>query len=159
MSYSHIFLRKILTESQSIAAVGISTNSIRPSHFVGRYLSQRGYRIIPVNPMYPDADLFGEPVRASLADIPAGETVDMVDIFRRSDQVLPVVEEAIDTLLSRGLKTIWMQIGVINPEAEALAEKAGLKVVMNRCPKIEHQRLFGELRKGGFNTGIISSKL
>ncbi len=159
MSYPDALLRKILTESKTIAAVGISTNTIRPSHFVGRYLSQRGYRIIPVNPVYPGETLFHQPVRASLSDIPQSEMVDMLDIFRRSDQVLPVVQEAIDTLLARGLKTIWMQIGVINGEAEALAQKAGLDVIMNRCPKIEHQRLFGELRKGGFNTGIISSRL
>ncbi len=94
-----------------------------------------------------------------MAALPRDVQVDMVDIFRRSDQVVPVVEEAIAELLPRGLKSIWMQIGVINDEAAALAKAAGLKVVMDRCPKIEHQRLFGELRMGGFNTGIISSKL
>jgi len=159
MEYSDKYLRGILTESKGIAAVGVSTNAIRPSYFVARYLSLKGYRILPVNPVYEGQQLFGEEIHPALASLPADIQVDMVDIFRRSDQVLPVVEEAIEQLVPRGLKTIWMQIGVINDAAAALAKAHGLKVVMNRCPKIEHQRLFGELRKGGFNTGIISSKL
>jgi len=159
MDYSDTYLRNILTESNTIAAVGVSTNPIRPSYFVARYLSMKKKRILPVNPVYQGQQLFGEEIYPSMAALPPDIAVDMVDIFRRSDQVLPVVEEAIAHLLPRGLKTIWMQIGVINEEAAALAEANGLKVVMNRCPKIEHQRLFGELRMGGFNTGIISSKL
>ena len=159
MDYSDKYLRGILTESKTIAAVGVSTNSIRPSYFVARYLNLKGFRILPVNPVYAGQQLFDEEIYPSLASLPADLRVDMVDVFRRSDQVLPVVEEAIEVLLPRGLKTIWMQIGVINEEAAALAKAHGLKVVMNRCPKIEHQRLFGELRMGGFNTGIISSKL
>ena len=159
MTYSDKFLRDILTESKTIAAVGVSTNTIRPSYFVARYLSLKKYRILPVNPVYQGQVLLGEEIYGSLSALPSDVRVDMVDIFRRSDQVLPVVEEAIACLMPRGLKTIWMQIGVINEEAAALAEAHGLKVVMNRCPKIEHQRLFGELRMGGFNTGIISSKL
>ena len=159
MNYSDTYLRGILTESKTMAAVGVSTNSIRPSYFVARYLSLKGFRILPVNPVYAGQRLFGEEIYPSIAALPVDIRVDMVDIFRRSDQVLPVVEAAIEALLPRGLKTIWMQIGVINEEAAALAEANGLKVVMNRCPKIEHQRLFGELRMGGFNTGIISSKL
>ncbi len=159
MTYTDTFLREILTESKTIAAVGVSTNAIRPSYFVARYLNLKGFRILPVNPVYAGQVLFGEEIYPSMAALPDDIRVDMVDIFRRSDQVLPVVEEAIEVLLPRGLKTIWMQIGVINEEAAALADAHGLKVVMNRCPKIEHQRLFGELRKGGFNTGIISSKL
>ena len=159
MTYSDSYLRTILTESKTIAAVGVSTNVIRPSYFMARYLSLKKYRVLPVNPVYEGQQLLGEEIYPSISALPNSLQVDMVDIFRRSDQVLPVVEEAIDVLLPRGLKTIWMQIGVINEEAAALAKAAGLKVVMNRCPKIEHQRLFGELRMGGFNTGIISSKL
>ncbi len=159
MDYTDKYLRGILSESKTIAAVGVSTNSIRPSYFVARYLSLKSYRMLPVNPVYAGQQLFGEEIHPAMAALPEDVPVDMVDIFRRSDQVLPVVEEAIAVLLPRGLKTIWMQIGVINEEAAALAEANGLKVVMNRCPKIEHQRLFGELRMGGFNTGIISSKL
>jgi len=159
MDYSDTYLRDILLTTKTIAAVGVSTNHIRPSYLVARYLNLKGYRVLPVNPAYAGQTLFNQPIHPALAALPADTEVHMVDVFRRSEQVLPVVEEAIDTLLGRGLTTIWMQIGVINEAAEALAQKAGLKVVMNRCPKIEHQRLFGELRKGGFNTGIISSKL
>jgi len=159
MSYSDRHLREILGETKTVAAVGVSTNPIRPSYFVARFLDLKKYRVIPVNPVYQGQALFGEPFLPSLGAIPPDVSVDMVDIFRRSDQVMPVVEAAIEHLLPRGLRTIWMQIGVINEEAAALAEVAGLRVVMNRCPKIEHQRLFGELRKGGFNTGVISSKL
>jgi len=159
MEYSDKYLRGILTESKTIAAVGVSTNAIRPSYFVARYLNLKSYRILPVNPVYAGQQLFGEEIYQSMAALPADIRVDMVDVFRRPDQVLAVVEEAVEQLLPRGLKSIWMQIGVINEAAAALAEANGLKVVMNRCPKIEHQRLFGELRMGGFNTGIISSKL
>ena len=159
MDYSDKFLRDILTSTKTIAAVGVSTNPVRPSFFVARFLSLRKSRVLPINPAYEGQSLFGEPILPTFAAIPEGITVDMVDIFRRPDQVVPVVEDAIEHLVPRGLRTIWMQIGVINEEAAALAEAAGLNVVMNRCPKIEHQRLFGELRMGGFNTGIISSKL
>lgn len=159
MSYSDDFLRQILKSTKTIAAVGVSTNPIRPSYFVGRFLDRRGYRVIPVNPAYPDETLFDERFYPSLSQIPDTGPIEMLDIFRRSDQVLPIVTEALQTLLPRGLKTVWMQIGVINDEAAKLATDAGLNVVMNRCPKIEYQRLFGELRMGGFNTGIISSKL
>lgn len=159
MEYSDKYLREILTTTKTIAAVGVSTNSIRPSYFVARFLALKKYRVIPVNPVYAEQELLGEPILPSLAAVAADDTVDMLDIFRRSDQVLPVVEAAIEHLLPKGLRTVWMQIGVINQEAAALAESAGLNVVMNKCPKIEHQRLFGELRMGGFNTGVISSKL
>ncbi len=159
MSYSDKFLRDILSSTKTIAIVGISTNPIRPSYFVGRFMHLRKYRVIPVNPMYPDQTLFDEPIHASLTDIPQDGPIEMLDIFRRSELVLPIVEEALKTLLPRGLKTVWMQIGVLNEDAADLARNAGLNVVMNRCPKIEYQRLFGELRMGGFNTGIISSKL
>ena len=150
-------LTSILRSTRVIAVVGVSANPVRPSYFVARYLSLRGYRVIPVNPGHAGEELFGEQVVARLSDIPATIAVDMVDIFRRSDQVLPVVEEALATLPH--LRTVWMQIGVENEAAAALAHARGLDVVMNRCPKIEYQRLFGELRMGGFATGVVSSRL
>lgn len=155
MTYSDDTLKTILGRTKVIAVVGVSTNPVRPSYFVARYLSLKGYTVIPVNPGHAGKMLFGQTIRASLSDI--SEPVDMVDIFRRSDAVPPIVDEALDTLPN--LKTIWMQIGVEHPEAAAKAEAKGIDVVMNRCPKIEFQRLFGELRMGGFNTGVISSKL
>ena len=159
-AYTDTFLKTLLTETKTIAMVGVSMKEIRPSYFVARYLNLKGYRVIPVNPGQAGKTLFGEEIRASLSDIPADVgPIHMVDIFRRSDQVGPVVDEAISVLGDRGLNAIWMQIGVMNEEAATAAQDAGLKVVMNHCPKIEHQRLFGELRKAGFNTGIISSKL
>jgi predicted CoA-binding protein len=111
--------------------------------------------VIPVNPGHAGSTLFGATVVGSLSEIEG--PVDMVDIFRRSDSVPPIVDEALDRF--PGLKTIWMQIGVEHAEAAAKAEARGVQVIQNRCPKIEYQRLFGELRMGGFNTGIISSKL
>jgi predicted CoA-binding protein len=154
---SDALLRKILTETKVIALVGVSMNSVRPSYFVARYLSLKGFRVIPVNPGQTGKELFGEKIYASLADIPKDIKVDMVDIFRRSEHVPPIVEMALAELPD--LKTVWMQIGVRNPEAAAMAEAKGIQVIQNRCPKIEYQRLYGELRMGGFNTGIISSKL
>ena len=147
--------REILAETQTIACVGVSLNPVRPSNYVARYLSLRGYRVIPVNPGHAGKTLYGARVLARLSDIDG--PVDMVDIFRRSEHVLPIVAEALEHL--EGLRTIWMQIGVRNEEAAALAKARGLNVVQDCCPKIEYQRLFGELRKGGFNTGIISSRL
>lgn len=153
-------LRAILAEVRTIACVGVSKNPVRPSYFVARYLNLRGYRILPVNPAIAGETLFGEVVVGRLADLPrpAGP-IDMVDVFRRSDQAGAVVDEALAELLPRGLKVIWMQIGVIDKMAAARARAAGVIVVMDRCPKIEYQRLNGELRMGGFNTGRISSKL
>jgi hypothetical protein len=148
-------LRKILRSTKTIACVGVSPNPVRPSHYVGRYLKLKGFRVIPVNPGHAGRTLFGATVVASLSEIEG--SVDMVDIFRRSDSVPPIVDEALDRF--PGLKTIWMQIGVEHAEAAAKAEARGVQVIQNRCPKIEYQRLFGELRMGGFNTGIISSKL
>lgn len=148
-------LRRILTTARVIAVVGVSSNPVRPSYFVARYLGLRGYRVIPVNPGLAGQQLFGETVRASLADCPP-ET-DMIDVFRRSDQVPPLVAEAIEHLPN--LRTVWLQIGVESDAARALAEVRGLNFVQNRCPKIEYQRLFGELRMGGFNTGVLSSRL
>ncbi len=154
-SYSDDHLKSILQRSRVIAVVGVSMNPVRPSYYVARDLSLKGFRVIPVNPGHAGKMLFGEPVRASLSDVEA--PVDMVDIFRRSEAVPPIVDEARDVFPD--LQTLWMQIGVEHAEAAAKAEARGVTVIQNRCPKIEYQRLFGELRQGGFATGIISSKL
>ena len=155
MQYSDQLLKDVLQRTKTVAVVGVSMNPVRPSYYVARYLSLKGYTVIPVNPGHAGKMLFGQTVRASLSEIDM--PVDMVDIFRRSEAVPPIVDEAMAHL--KGLKTIWMQIGVENAQAEAKAEAAGLTVIQNRCPKIEYQRLFGELRMGGFATGVISSKL
>ncbi|MEJ6709253.1 MAG: CoA-binding protein [Amylibacter sp.] len=154
---SHTLLRKILTETKAIACIGVSPNPIRPSYYVARYLHVRSYRMIPVKPGQVGKELFGEPFRGDIADL-VGEPVDMIDIFRRPEAVPAIVDDALNHLMP-SLKTVWMQIGVRHAEATAKAQAHGLQVVQNLCPKIEHQRLFGELRKAGFNTGIISSKL
>lgn len=153
--YSDSFLRDILTRTKVIAMVGVSMNPVRPSYFVARYLGLKGIRVIPVNPGHAGKTLFGQTIRATLSEI--DEDVDMVDIFRRSDAVPAIVDEALEAFPN--LKTIWMQIGVSHAQAAAKAEARGVTVIQNRCPKIEYQRLFGELRMGGFNTGVISSKL
>ena len=155
MTYSDAFLKDILTRTRRIAVVGVSMNPVRPSYYVARYLGLKGYHVVPVNPGHAGKMLFGQKVQASLSDIE--EDVDMVDIFRRSETVPPIVEEALERFPA--LQTIWMQIGVQHAEAAAKAEARGVVVVQNRCPKIEYQRLFGELRMGGFATGVISSKL
>ncbi|WP_299724860.1 CoA-binding protein [uncultured Tateyamaria sp.] len=154
-TYSDQDLRDVLRRTKSVAVVGMSANSVRPSYFVARYLSLKGFNVYPVNPGYAGQSLFGQKIVGQLSDLP--EPVDMVDIFRRSEAVPEIVDEALATLPD--LKTIWMQIGVSHPEAAEKARARGITVIQNRCPKIEYQRLFGELRMGGFNTGIISSKL
>jgi predicted CoA-binding protein len=148
-------LRTILRQSKSFACVGVSPNPVRPSHYVARYLTLKGYRVIPVNPGQAGKRMFGEVAVADLSEIAGG--VDVIDIFRRSEAVPEIVEAAL-AMPSRP-KAIWMQIGVMHDEAAARAEAEGLTVIQNRCPKIEYQRLFGELRQGGFATGVISSKL
>ena len=159
-TYAPDQIRAILDSTRTIAAVGVSLNEVRPSYYVARYLKLKGYRVIPVNPRYAGQQAFGETVIESLAAIPRDrDPVDMVEIFRRSEEAGDVVDEAIEALLPRGLRTIWMQIGIVNWEAARRAEAKGLTVVMNHCPKIEYQRHYGELRWGGINTGIISSKL
>jgi predicted CoA-binding protein len=155
MSYYDDYLRGILNRTKVVAVVGVSTNPVRPSYYVARYLGLKGYTVIPVNPMHEGKMLFGQTIRASLSDI--SEPVDMVDIFRRSEAVPEIVEEALAHLPH--LKTIWMQIGVEHEEATATAQAQNIDVIQDRCPKIEYQRLFGELRMGGFATGVISSKL
>lgn len=155
MDYTDEALRRILTSVRTIAVVGVSLNPVRPSYYVARYLGLKGYRVIPVNPGHEGELLFGQDVRARLSDI--DEPVDMVDIFRRSDHVGPIVDEALEAFPE--LKVVWMQIGVQNEEAAEKARARGVEVIQNRCPKIEYQRLFGELRMGGFATGMISSRL
>ncbi len=155
MVYADRYLKDILTRTSVIAAVGVSGNPVRPSYFVARYLKMRDYRIVPVNPGYAGQTLFGARVAADLAACPSD--VDMLDIFRRPEHVPALVEEALEVLPN--LRTIWMQIGVVHEEAAEMARARGVDVVMDRCPKMEYQRLFGELRKAGINTGIISSRL
>ena len=155
MTVSDTYLRTILRRTKTVALVGISANPVRPSYFVARYLTLKGMRVIGVNPGLAGQSLFGETVYADLTSIP--DEVDMVDIFRRSEAVGPIVDEALARWPQ--LQTVWMQIGVTNQAAADAAEARGVDVVQNRCPKIEYQRLFGELRMGGFNTGVISSKL
>ena len=153
--YKDSDLRDILKRTKRIAVVGVSMNEVRPSFYVARYLKLKGFEVVPVNPGHAGKTAFGTTVLGSLSDIDGG--VDMVDIFRRSEHVPPVVDEALERFPN--LQTIWMQIGVWHEEAAEKARARGVDVVMNRCPKIEYQRLFGELRMGGFNTGVISSKL
>jgi predicted CoA-binding protein len=155
MTYTDTQLKNILTQTKRIAVVGASLNPVRPSYYVARYLKTKGYDIVPVNPVHAGKTRLGVTVVSQLSDIGGG--VDMVDIFRRSETVPEIVDEALQVFPD--LATIWMQIGVQHAEAAANAEAKGLTVIQNRCPKIEYQRLFGELRMGGFATGIISSKL
>ena len=155
MSYPDALLKEILTRTKRIAVVGVSLNPVRPSYYVARYLGLRGFEVVPVNPLHAGEEVFGREVLPDLASIPGG--VDMVDLFRRSEAVPEIVEEALAAFPA--LQTIWMQIGVSHAEAAARAEALGVTVIQNRCPKIEYQRLFGELRMGGFATGVISSKL
>ena len=143
-------LRRILKSCRTIAVVGLSADWNQPSNFAAKYLQQHGYRIIPVNPRYPE--VLGERCYARLEDIPA--PVDMVDVFRRTDDVLPIARSAI----AIGAKCLWQQLGVINLEADAKAREAGLDSVMDRCVKIEHARLFGGLNWAGVNTRVISAK-
>ena len=143
-------LRRILRTSRTIAIVGLSAEWHRPSYFAAKYLQEHGYRVVPVNPRY--SEILGERCHATLTtiDVP----VDIVDVFRRTEDVMPIAEEAI----AIGAKCLWQQIGVKNEAAAALAEAAGLDVVMDRCVKIEHARLFGGLNWAGVNTGVISAR-
>ena len=143
-------LRRILRDCRTIAIVGLSAEWHRPSNFVAKYLQQHGYRVIPVNPRY--TEVLGERCYANLSDI--ADRVDMVDVFRRTEDVLPIAEQAVRI----GAKCLWQQIGVMNAQAAALAQAAGLDAVQDRCVKIEHARLFGGLHWAGVNTRVISAK-
>ena len=151
-SYDDSYIKRILADTRTIAMVGASTNWNRPSYFAMKYLQAKGFRVIPVNPRSAGESLLGETVLAGLADIES--PVDMVDIFRNSDAAGPITDEAITI----GAKIVWMQFTVVNPDAADRAEAAGLRVVMNRCPKVEYARLNGELSWNGFNSRVISSK-
>jgi predicted CoA-binding protein len=153
-SYDDAYIRGILNTVKTIAVVGVSPKVVRPSYFVFKYLLERGYRMIPVNPGQAGGELLGQTIYATLADIP--EPVDMVDIFRNSEAALGVVQEAL--ALKPKPQVIWMQLGVRNDAAAALAENAGTKVVMNRCPKIEYGRLSSEISWMGVNSRTLSSK-
>jgi predicted CoA-binding protein len=145
-------LRRILKTCTTIAVVGLSAEWHRPSFFAAKYMQSHGYRIVPVNPRYAGTQVLGETCYASLQDIPF--KVDMVDVFRRTEDVLPIAEQAV----AIGAKCLWQQLGVTNAEADALVRQAGLDTVTNRCVKIEHARLFGGLNWVGVNTGIISAR-
>ena len=153
-NYDDGTIRGILNTVKTIAVVGVSPKVVRPSYFVFKYLLDRGYRMIPVNPGQAGGELLGQRIYATLAEIP--EPVDMVDIFRNSDAALGVVQEAL--ALTPKPAVIWMQLGVRNDAAAKLAEDAGLKVVMNRCPKIEYGRLSSEISWMGVNSRTLSSK-
>ena len=145
-------LRRILKNCQTLAVVGLSAEWHRPSYFAAKYMQEHGYRIVPVNPRYAGQKVLGETCYASVLDIP--HAIDMVDVFRKSSEVLPIAQQAID----KGARCLWQQLEVMNTDAEALVRQAGLDAVMNRCVKIEHARLFGGLHWAGVNTRIISAK-
>jgi uncharacterized protein len=152
--YADSYIRGILNTVKTIAMVGFSPKENRPSYFVFKYLTERGYRVIPVNPGHAGKEALGRKIYAELADIP--EPIDMVDIFRGSEFALGIVKEAL--ALNPKPQVIWMQLTVRNDEAAKLAEDAGLKVVMNRCPKIEYGRLSSEISWIGVNSRTLSSK-
>jgi len=153
-SYDNAYISGILGSVRTIAIVGASANDVRPSFFVTKYMIDKGYTVFPINPGHAGKEILGRMTYARLADVP--EPIDMVDIFRASAAVPPIVDEvlALDPLP----KVIWMQLTIRHDEAAARAEAAGLKVVMNRCPKIEYGRLSGEISWNGVNSRVISSK-
>ncbi len=143
-------LRRILSTCRTIAVVGLSAEWHRPSYFAAKYMQSKGYRVVPVNPRYPQ--ILGETCYPRLEDIPF--PIDMVDVFRKAEDVLPIAQSAV----AIGAKCLWQQLGVHNAAADALATEAGLASVANRCVKIEHARLFGGLHWVGVNTGVVSAK-
>jgi len=152
LQYDDEYLRRIFRGTRVVAMVGASPKWVRPSHFVFRYLQQKGFRVIPVNPQCAGETILGEVAVRTLAEVPA--KIDVVDVFRNSEAAGPIADEAIRV----GARVLWMQLQVRNDEAAARARAAGLEVVMDRCMKIEYGRLFGELGWCGVDTGIISSK-
>lgn len=157
-TYSDDFLRRILEQTRTIVMVGASTNPVRASYFVASYMHARGRRVIPVNPMLAGQTLLGETILARIADIPPGTGVQMLDIFRRSEEVPAIFEEAMEHLVP-GLKSIWMQFGVRHEGVAERARAAGIDVVMDRCVKVEHARLTREIGAVGIPSRIISSRL
>jgi uncharacterized protein len=155
-SYSDSYITGILAEAKTIAMVGASAGTNRPSFFAMKYLLGKGYKVVPVNPTLAGQRIQGQEVFASLADLTP--PIDIVDIFRNSAAALEIVRDAIRLKDKLGIKVIWMQLGVRNDQAAAEAEVAGLKVVMNRCPKIEYGRLSGEIGWAGVNPGTLSSR-
>ena len=145
-------LRNILRDHRTIAVVGLSAEWHRPSYFAAKYMQSHGYRIVPVNPRYAGSQILGETVYADLAQIPL--PVDMVDVFRRTEDALPIAQQAI----AIGARCLWQQIGVVNQQADRLAREAGMDSVLDRCVKIEHARIFGGLNWVGVNTRIISAR-
>ena len=152
--YSVDYITDILREVKTIALVGASNNEVRPSYFVLKYLLEKGYQVFPINPGLAGKEIVGQKVFSSLADVPV--TIDMVDIFRNSEAALAVTQEAL--LLAHKPKVIWMQLGVRNEEAAKLAEAQNIKVVMDRCPKMEFGKSSGEWAWVGGNSGQISSR-
>lgn len=153
-TYDNSYIGGILNSVKTIAVVGASANDVRPSFFVMKYLLAKGFSVIPVNPGQAGKEILGQMTYAKLSDIPG--PIDMVDIFRASNSVPAIVDEVL--ALEPLPKVIWMQLTVRHDGAAALAEAAGIKVVMNRCPKIEYARLAGEIGWNGINSGVISSK-
>jgi predicted CoA-binding protein len=154
--YSDDKLRRILSSIRTFAMVGASTNWKRPSYYAMKYLTKKGYRVIPVNPSRAGDEILGEKVYANISEVPY--QLDMVDIFRSSEEALEITKEVIANKDEKGIKVLWMQVTVRNDQAAELAEAAGLEVIMDRCPKIEFGRLSGELSWCGINSRIISNK-
>lgn len=152
--YDDSYIREILNGVKTIAVVGASANESRPSLFVVKYLAERGYKVFPINPGHAGSTIGGQKAYAKLADVP--EKIDMVDVFRRSEDIPKVLDEVL--ALPNRPAVFWMQQGIRNDEVAAKAEAAGMKVVMNRCPKIEYGRMSGEIGWAGVNTRTISSK-
>ena len=155
-AYPDTLIKSILRSVKTIAMVGASGNAIRPSYFAMMYLLNKGYKIIPVNPSLAGKEILGQRVYAALKDVPA--PVDMVDIFREAKYAPEIVREALAEKDRLGFKIAWMQLGVISEEAEKLAKNAGLTVIMDRCPKIEHGRFSGELGWMGVNRRVIDNR-
>ncbi|HEX4635507.1 MAG TPA: CoA-binding protein [Rhizomicrobium sp.] len=156
MTYPDTLIKSILRSVKTIAMVGASGNDIRPSYFAMMYLLNKGYKIIPVNPGMVGKTILDQKVYASLKDVPA--PVDMVDVFRESQYAPQIAREAVAEKDRLGVKVLWMQLGVISPEAEQIGQEAGLTVVMNRCPKIEHGRFSGEIGWMGVNRRVIDNR-
>ncbi len=156
LAYSDEILLRVLRSCRTIAMVGASPNWVRPSFFAMKYLQAKGYRVIPVNPRAAGDKILGETAYASLSDVP--DSFDMVDVFRRAEDVPPIVDEAISLKDDKGIECLWLQLGIRHDAAARKAAKAGMTVIMDRCVKIEFGRLSGELSWGGINSGIISSR-